>query len=184
MIDQLQRFSLAPAILIVCIAGASLLSACGFQPRGSLIRAAELGSVFVDAERDLSITQEVREALLDASFTLAPNRDVAKILLRLNNEIEGERVVSVTSNGRVSELELTLAVDMQIAQSVDGKEPPAYNPGQRFNRVAVNREYTYDETGVLGKENEARILREEMKRDLVRQIVLRSIARLTPSVSG
>lgn len=171
-------------VIVVCLVGASMLSGCGFQPRGSLVGAAAgLRSVFVDAERDLSITQEVREALLDASFTLAPNRDAANILLRLNGEVEAERVVSVTSNGRISELELMHAVNMQIAQS-QNDQPPVYNPDQRSNRVEVNREYTYDETGVLGKENEARILREEMKRDLVRQIVLRSIARLTPSVSG
>ena len=55
--------------------------------------------------------------------------------------------------------------------------------GQAFNRVEVIREYTYDETGVLGKENEARILRAEMEDELVRQIVLRTIARLAPSVT-
>ncbi|MFK7993514.1 MAG: LPS assembly lipoprotein LptE [Granulosicoccus sp.] len=161
--------------------GLIFLSACGFYPRGSLITAAELGSIYVDAERDLSIAEEVREALIDSSFELASNRDDAVILLRLSNESESERVVSVTSNGRVSELELTHAVNMLIAVSKDG-EKPFYQPGQSSNRVGVNREYTYDETGVLGKENEARILRDEMKRDLVRQIILRSIASLAPSV--
>jgi len=158
-------------------------SACGFHPRGSLISAAELGGIYVDAGRDLSIAEEVREALIDSSFELAPNRDDATILLRLNNEEESERVVSVTSLGRVSELELTHAVDMLIAVSKDG-EKPVYQPGQLSNRVEVTREYTYDETGVLGKENEARILRDEMKRDLVRQIILRSIASLAPSVTS
>lgn len=157
------------------------VSSCGFYPRGSLIGAAELGSIYIDAERDLSIAEEVKEALIDSSFALAPNRDEAMILLRLSRENIGERVVSVTSNGRVSELELSHAVNMLIVVSKDG-EKPAYLPNQPSNRVEVNREYTYDETGVLGKENEARILREEMKRDLVRQILLRSVASLAPSV--
>lgn len=168
------------AVFLV-ITASLLVSACGFHPRGSLISTAEIGSIYVDAGRDLSIAEEVREALIDSSFALAPNRDEASILLRLSNENEGERVVSVTSNGRVSELELTHAVNMLIAVSRDG-EKPVYQPGQVSNRVEVNREYTYDETGVLGKENEARILRDEMKRDLVRQIILRSIATLAPSV--
>ncbi len=160
-----------------------MLAACGFHPRGSFSRATELGSVFVDAERGLSLAEEVREALLDSAFSLAPNRDEAMILLRLTGETESERVVSVTSNGRVSELELMHAVNMLIASSEDGEKPPVYQPDQAFNRVEVTREYTYDETGVLGKENEARILREEMKRDLVRQIILRSIASLAPSIT-
>jgi outer membrane lipopolysaccharide assembly protein LptE/RlpB len=89
----------------------------------------------------------------------------------------------VTSDGRISEIELAHAVDMLVAESM-GAEAPAYQPGQVLNRVEVTREYTYDETNVLGKENEARILREEMKRDLVRQIILRSIANLAPSVAS
>jgi len=71
---------------------------------------------------------------------------------------------------------------MIIAESV-GDDPPAYQPGQIANEVQVIREYTYDETGVLGKDNEARILRDEMRDELVRQIVLRTIASLAPSVS-
>ena len=159
-----------------------MLSSCGFHPRGSLVSVADVGSVYVDAERDLSIADEIREALLDASFTLAPDREQASILLRLADEEQDESVVSVTSDGRISELELTHAVNLLIVESEDG-EQPVYDEQPVFNRVAVTREYTYDDTLVLGKENEARILREEMKRDLVRQIMLRSIASLAPSVS-
>ena len=46
------------------------------------------------------------------------------------------------------------------------------------NRVEVVREYTYDQGGVLGKEDEADILREEMRRELALQIVLRTVATL------
>ena len=175
-----QRRSLVCAVLIM---STHLLSACGFHLRGSIVRATDLGSVYLDAERDLSITQEVRDALTDLDFELADNRDDAMILLRLTNEVMSERVVSVNSDGRISELELSHAVDMLIAESAPG-ETPAYLPGQVLNSVEVTREYTFDETNVLGKENEARILREEMKRDLVRQIILRSNASLAPSVSS
>ena len=164
------------------ILGVVTLQGCGFHPRGSLTQTTELGSVFVDASQDLSIAEEIKEALLDSSFMLAANRDAAKILLRLNNEAETERVVSITSDGRVSELELAHAVDMLITKSENG-QPPVYPADQTANRVEVTREYTFDETGVLGKGNEARILREEMKRDLVRQIILRSIASLAPSTA-
>ena len=160
-----------------------LLTACGFHPRGSLVSVADVGSVFVDAERDLSIADQTREALLDASFTLAPNRDEADVLLRLADEEQDESVVSVTSDGRVSELELTHAVNLLIVKSENGQRP-VYDSEPVFNRVVVTREYTFDDTLVLGKENEARILREEMKRDLVRQILLRSIASLAPSVTS
>ncbi len=159
------------------------LAACGFHPRGSVTRQTDLGSIYIDAARNLSIAEAVRSAMRDAAFTLAPNRDRADILLRLTNEEQKERVVSVQSNGRVNELELSHAVNMLIGESIDGA-PPVYPSGQAFNRVEVNREYTYDETGVLGKENEARILRSEMEDELVRQIVLRTVASLAPSISA
>lgn len=155
------------------------LSACGFHPRGSRTRAADRGTVFVDAEADLSIIEEIKEALSDASFSLTSNRDAASILLRLTGESVVERVVSVTGNGRISELELIHSLNMSVASSV-GEEGLVQSANQNFNRVEVTREYTFDETEVLGKQNEARILREEMKRDLVRQIILRSIASLAP----
>lgn len=167
-------------LLVLCLAG--MLSGCGFHPRGSITQLTDLGSIYVDAARNLSLTETVRDALKDAAFTLAPNRDEADILLRLVDEEESERVLSVTSNGRISELQLSHAINMLIAESADG-QPPAYPPQPSYNRVEVLREYTYDETGVLGKENEARILREEMRQELVRQVVLRTIASLAPSVA-
>lgn len=167
--------------------GALLLSAllvsCGFHPRGSVTRLTDLGSIYVDASRDLSIAEAVREALTDAAFVLAGNRDDASILLRLTDEKQAERVVSVNSTGRVSEYELSHTVNMLIAGSENGNAP-AYAQNQNFNRVEVIREYTYDETNVLGKQNEARILRAEMKMELVRQIVLRTNATLARSVSA
>lgn len=163
--------------------GILLLSACGFHPRGSVISVSEIGSIFVDASPELTVAEEVREALLDSSFLLAPNRDAASVLLRLSDESQSDRVISVTSDGSVSELELTHGINMLVAESENG-EPPVYQQGQLSNRVEVAREYTFDETGVLGKENEARILRDEMKRDIVRQIILRTIASLAPSVTS
>ena len=174
--QSLARLTLAFTLLCTFLS----LSSCGFHPRGSVSRVADLGSIYLDAARNLSIAESVREALIDAAFTLAPNRDEAGILLRLTGEEQNERVVSVDSTGRISELELSHEVSMLIAETVDG-ESTSESQSQAFNRVEVIREYTYDETGVLGKENEARILRAEMEDELVRQIVLRTIARLAPS---
>lgn len=179
----LQASSITFPMKLAVLIGVATLCACGFHPRGSVISASDIGSIFLDAEPDLTVAEEVREALLDSSFLLAPDRDTASILLRLSDENQTDRVISVTSDGSVSELELTHGINMLVARSQNG-EPPVYQQGQASNRIEVAREYTYDETGVLGKENEARILRDEMKRDIVRQIILRAIASLAPSVTS
>jgi outer membrane lipopolysaccharide assembly protein LptE/RlpB len=66
---------------------------------------------------------------------------------------------------------------MQVGQS-DGFAPAVVDPEKAANRVEVIREYTYDQSGVLGKEAEASIIRNEMRRELVLQIVLRTVATL------
>jgi len=157
-----------------------ILVSCGFHPRGSVSQLTEPGSVYIDVGRGVTIRTEIEEALQDQAFTIARNRDDADILLRLADEEESERIVSVQRNGRVSELELNHSINMQIAQSID-ENAPRYDTTRPPNRVEVRREYTYNERGVLGKEAEARILRDEMREELVRQIVLRAVARLAPT---
>jgi len=169
--------SLGICFIALCLTG------CGFHPRGSVTRLTDLGSIYVDAARNLTIADDIRDALIDAAFTLAPNRDEADIMLRLTDEERRERVVSVRSTGRVSELELSHTVNMQITESTGEDEDALSSSARTLNRVEVFREYTSDETGVLGKQNEARILRSEMQSELVRQIVLRTIASLAPLIS-
>lgn len=156
-----------------------LLGGCGFRPRGSGVGVDDPGRVFVDADRRLTIAEELRDELVARGFTLADNRDEADVLLRVSGESVGERIVSVQRTGRVSEFELSHAVNLVVARGVAGA-PAVYEPGQAANRVQVMREYTYDVTEVLGKENEARTLRLEMRDELVRQIVLRTLASLAP----
>ena len=155
----------------------SVITGCGFRPRGSITELADPGAVFIDVSRGVTLRAELQAALRERSFSLAENRDVADILLRISEEQQNERIISIQSSGVVSEIELSHSVAMQLAQRrLD--EPPAYNPNQPANRVEVIREYTNDILQVLGKEQEAQILREEMREELVRQVVLRAVATL------
>ncbi len=168
---------------ILCFAVLLLVQACGFQPRGSITELSDPGSIFIDATRDSTLTTDLQKALTDRAFRIAPNRDEADTWLRLTGEQQVQRIVSLQSTGRVSEFELSHSVNMQVAQSKLGQDIK-YDPAQSPNRVEVIREYTYDTRGVLGKENEARTLRGEMREELIRQIVLRAIARLGTSVTS
>lgn len=130
--------------------------------------------MYVDATRDSTIREELRKLLSDRSFEVVDSRDEANVLLRLDAERQSQRIVSVQSTGIVSEYELAHSVDLQIAQSSFAVDQPT-------NRVEVIREYTYDQGGVLGKEDEADILRREMRQELALQIVLRTVATIASS---
>ncbi len=158
-------------------AAATLISGCGFRPRGSVTELADPGAIFVDISRGVTLRSDLQSALQERAFRIAANRDVADILLRISSEQQSQRIVSIQSTGRVSELELSHSVNMQVARR-KAEEAPVYDPASQANRVEVIREYTNDALGVLGKEQEARILREEMREELVRQVVLRTVATL------
>ncbi len=156
------------ALLVIC-------SACGFQLRGTDSAIGSNARIYVDTSRDSSMREELRKVLSDRSFAVVDNRDQANVLLRVADERQSRRIVSVEKTGRVSEYELAHSVNMQVAQS-QYDEIPAYDQAQTNNRVEVIREYTYDQSGVLGKEDEETILRDEMRRELALQIVLRTVA--------
>lgn len=169
-------------LLLVLTLVLSICSACGFQLRGSDSAIASKALIFVDAASGNSLREELRKLLSDRSFAVVDNRDEASVLLRVANEQQSRRIVSVQSSGKVSEYELAHSVEIQVAQS-ENDEAPLYNLDQAANRVEVIREYTFDQGGVLGKEDEADILRAEMRRELALQIVLRMVATLAPIAS-
>ena len=67
------------------------------------------------------------------------------------------------------------AIDLLIIRASAG-EIARYGTEDKPDRVTVRREYTFDDTGVLGKEDEASILQRELREDLARQLLLRIIA--------
>ncbi len=160
----------------------SLISACGFHLRGTDSTVASKVRIYVDASRENTVREELRKLLSDRSFSVVDNRDQANVLLRVANERQSQRIVSVQSTGKVSEYELAHSVNIQVAQA-EGTDSPLYDPEQAANRVEVIREYTFDQGGVLGKEDEADILRAEMRRELALQIVLRTVATLAPTAT-
>jgi LPS-assembly lipoprotein len=158
------------------------MASCGFRPRGSQATVGDVGRVYVDADRGVSIAPYLRDALARRDFDLAQNRDSADVFLRVTDEQIAERIVSVQSSGRVSEFELSHTVAL-VVQRADAGQVSEEDAERQANLVRVTREYTYDETEVLGKQNEARILREELREELVMQIVLRTLASLADSVA-
>jgi len=131
--------------------------------------------MFVDASRDAPISELLKQEILDRNLVLTNDREVANILIRLTDENQSQRILSVKSTGRVSEYELQHSVRLLVANGVDGGVA-RYDPDQRSNTVTVLREYTFDETGILGKQDEASILRQEMREELARNLLLRVVA--------
>ena len=155
------------------------ISACGFGLRGiGGPSGSELvGRLYVEGEA--SLITPLRNALTAQQVQFAAFRREADTLVIIDNEIRNRREASVDASGRVSEYELLHSIDLLTVRAADGVkagelEENAYE--QRPQTVSVIRDYTYDETLVLGKDDEERILRAEMSDELVRHLVLRIFA--------
>ena len=107
-------------------------------------------------------------------------RDSADTVVILDNEVLSRRVASVNSEGRVSEYELLHAVDLVTVRTTDDGIKAGTVSVSEIQKapqtVSVIRDYTYDETDVLAKDDEEKILRSEMSDELVRHLVLRIFA--------
>jgi LPS-assembly lipoprotein len=123
--------------------------------------------ISVDPRSEL--TREVGRELTVMKIVLTEEID-APTRLTLREEQFTQRNVSLTAQARAAEMELTLSVDFLLQQ-----EETLPLEGT----ATVSRQMLNDPRNVVGKTEEMRLLREEMRRDLAAQIVRRVSRGLT-----
>ena len=143
---------------------------CGFQLKGSDTENGEaqldgMTIQLISSRSRSELTREVSRALTAIGLVLVTDAEQeALLVLTLQPEQFSQRNVSLTAQARAAELELTLAADFTLVQperdTIDA-------------RATVTRQMLNDPRNVVGKTEEIRLLREEMRRDLAAQIARR-----------
>jgi len=148
-------------IVVLC----SLLAGCGFQLRGAEVLPPDLGALHVSAP---TVILAETEFFLEGSDTqLMPGRDGAAVVLTIGNERYDRRVLSVDPNtGKEREFELSYTVDVN-AVTAGGRT--LISP----QSVTLLRDFVFDQDAVIGASREEIVLRDEMRRDAVQQILYR-----------
>jgi LPS-assembly lipoprotein len=155
--------SLAVAVLLAALIA---LAGCGFQLKGSGNADLALEGLtirLISNQPRAELTREVTKELLANGLIITDEAD-ALLSLTLKPEQFSQRNLSLTAQARAAELELTLASDFILTQA---DQDPV------IARATVNRQMLNDPRNVVGKTEELRLLREEMRRDLAAQIVRR-----------
>lgn len=148
---------------VLLLAGA-LLSGCGFHLRGESLQGGQLGRVYVQSPDQL-VTDELKLFLEDAGATITGNRGAADIVLVVSNESFDKRVLAVDPNtGQDSEFEIDYHVDFSATR----RHGKTLLPVQAIN---LQRDYVFDPAAVLGMSREESVLRDEMRRDAVQQML-------------
>ena len=143
---------------------------CGFQLKGSDTENGEaqldgMTIQLISSRSRSELTREVSRALTAIGLVLVTDAEQeALLVLTLQPEQFSQRNVSLTAQARAAELELTLAADFTLVQPERDRIDA---------RATVTRQMLNDPRNVVGKTDEIRLLREEMRRDLAAQIARR-----------
>ena len=158
--------------VVAALAGCLLLSlsACGFHLQGHKPLPLVLRVAFVQAkDRQSDFVQDLRKELLSSGARLTTTSEAATAVVHVVNDDFARRVLSVSASDQPAEYELTYTVRFSV--SAADKELLA------VQEVSAVRDYTFDETILLAKENEETILREALAHDLA-DVVMRRLANL------
>jgi len=163
---------LLPSTAVIVVIASVLLSACGFQLRGSVELPPVLSVTMLQSNDPWEGTAAaLRIELESAGAKITTQADEATAVLKLFGERSQRRVLSVGSGGKASEYELFEEVSFTLHDS-EGHEL------LKKQTLRMIRDLVFDENQLLGKVSEADELREQMRRSLARQIITRIRASL------
>ena len=148
---------------------AVLLSACGFQLRGTGTNQLTITELDVSARNAYGDTvRQLRHVLENSGVKITAN---APYKLILTSEKESQRSASYTGNSGTAEYELSNV----LSYDIQGQN----NLTLLSNKVEAYKVYLQDGSNVVGSNQEGALIRKEMRRDLIQQLVLR-LEQLTP----
>ncbi len=147
-----------------------LLSGCGFHLQGALTTPVEMERTYIaPAERYSPFHRELRLQLQAAGVELVDSAVDATAILTISIDDTDQRVLSVSTRNVPTEYEVYYTIEYAL----DSGE----NSLLARQLLTLTRDYTYDETLVLGKAYEEAMIREAIVKDLVR-VVLKQISAL------
>lgn len=143
---------------------ATLLTACGFRPRGSV--QLPFSSLYVQAPANTPLGQELRRALRASDVRLEETQAQAAATLTVLSEIRERHILSLGGTGRVRELQLRYRLAYQVTAAKTGVVSPP-------SEILLTRDLSYSDEDVLGKESEEAMLYKDMQSDAVQQLMRR-----------
>ena len=156
------------ALLAVTLAG------CGYRLRGSApVSQLAFESIYLDAPYGSPLERDLRTSIRSQrTAKLIDDPKAATVLLRVLDDKQERKVLTLNSQGQVREYSLTYRIRYEVADSKNNKLLPA-------TEIALQTILSYSESQVLAKEQEEKLIFDDLRRDAVSQI-MRQLAQVTP----
>ncbi|MEX3774028.1 LPS assembly lipoprotein LptE [Pseudomonas sp. MYb118] len=149
---------------------AVLLSACGFQLRGTGTAELAIKELDVSARNAYGETVTQLRQVLESSgvkvYTGAPYK------LILTDEQTSQRILSYAGAGRTGEYQTSTVLSFDIRDQ--------HNLPLLSDKLEVQKVFIHDGNNLVGSDQEANDAQREMRRELVQRMILR-LQRLTPA---
>jgi LPS-assembly lipoprotein len=153
------------ALIVMLTAAALLVSACGFQLRGTAVL--PFSTLYVQAPPTSQFANQLRRAVRAGSGTrIADSPEQAEVILQIMSELQEKQILSLSGGGRVSEYQLRYRVSFRLTDSKNREHIPA-------SEILLRRDYTYSDDQALAKEFDEAQLYRDMRSDAVSQLVRR-----------
>lgn len=159
---QLARLLLSAVMVL------SLLSACGFQMRGSYQVPAQLSEVSVETPQRSEFTARLLAEFRQHNIEVV-ERDSEITHIEVLEDTLDRRVLSLLISGQVAEYELIYTVPVQV-HTRDGRV--------ESHQIQIFRDYQEDPNFALAKTRELELLLNEMRDDAVYRLMM-LLTRLT-----
>ncbi len=124
----------------------------------------EMQRTYIDAlERNTQFHRELRRQLLATNVSVVESPDEATAILTVAADETGQRVLSVSARNVPTEYEVFYSIGYSLVAGDKRMLMP--------QDLTFTRDYTWDETLVLGKQQEEDLMREAIVSDLVRTVL-------------
>lgn len=150
----------------MAVIAAAMTAGCGYRLEAPDALPVIMETTYVDSSNPystLSLTLDRR--LRAAGVNVTNRRDDATAVLKLVRDDTGQRLLSVSADNVPQEYEVYYTVSYVL--SAEGEKRLEARP------ITVTRDYSYDETDVLGKRREEEAIRAALAEDLVRLMMRR-----------
>jgi len=160
---------------LLTLAAAAMLSACGFQLRGSNGQTAlPFKTILVGFPETSSLGTELKRHIRASGDTeVVTDPQAAQAILDVLSETREKAVLSLNTQGRVREYTLYYKLRFRVRDNKNNELLPPTD-------IILKRDISFNESQVMAKESEEALLYRDMQSDLVQQM-LRRLQALKPA---
>ncbi len=150
------------------------LASCGYHLRGSTPDSQlAFESIYLDAPSGTPLERDLRTSIRSQrTAKLIDDPKAAAIVLRVLSDRQERKVLTLNSQGQVREYSLTYRIRYEVA---DRNNKKLLAPTE----IALQTILSYSESQVLAKEQEERLIFDDLRRDAVSQM-MRQLAQVKP----